>query len=457
MKMFKSLALIAALLGASVLLSACDKFPGQYAKFGNYGGGPRPKSPADRFQPDMVKAGMRWFPAHVDFGPDGDTLLVSLCHVQRNDLCRIGKYSITKKTWEILPFEEQRTYLTPIFSPDGQWIVATTVSTNEERLLDYRDYRLVKMRPDGSGMESVKSVDSYWDEIPGFRPSFSADGKKLIYWRRHDVGSRVKHEFTETDLFMVDWGTGKETRLTQLGFLGQEGGRPYLTPNGEQFLFSGALYAMYPSEFTKHNALMIASVKDAPITGKDLGTKATWPWEDARPRDMDGMDRQGRVLYFCGLGAKKRAGNAVALSIRPREPDFKPTPRPRTANDMERKNPFAELTEEQIRRGDGARLKQKLNMESDEYRSGEGSAAFLRRPLPNSKDEVVFDGGSSISSPSPDGSLLAFITGTFPPAADETTGVGLIPAGKPRKDTEYIDWPRLDLTPHASHPSTAKP
>ncbi len=59
----------------------------------------------DRFDRNGTEWGLHWFPTHVHFGPDNDTLLVGLCHVKRVSYCRIGKYRISRDQWEILPFE----------------------------------------------------------------------------------------------------------------------------------------------------------------------------------------------------------------------------------------------------------------------------------------------------------------------------------------------------------------
>ncbi|MRR51469.1 MAG: hypothetical protein EG825_11240 [Rhodocyclaceae bacterium] len=167
MKTFRVLAAVAALLGASVLLTACDNNPGPSTKFGNSSGEQQqlPKG-VEPFDPKATKFGIRWFPTHVHFGPDGDTLLVSLCHVSRAGFCRIGKYSISRNHWDILPFDENRTYWEPIYSRDGQWIVYSSAPCQAEMLCDSNESKLFRTTPDGSKTELVA-------ETVASHPSFS--------------------------------------------------------------------------------------------------------------------------------------------------------------------------------------------------------------------------------------------------------------------------------------------
>ena len=155
--MKKFVIVLAVLFGLSVLIGiivpSADDFdinrllnPGLTARFGNYGGGKREPAAPEAFDAQATKWGIRWFPTHVNFGSDNDTLLVSLCHVQRPGYCRIGKYRISDQHWDILPFEDKRTYLNPIFSPDGRWIVVSSGPCDEQGNCDARDFQLMGKR-----------------------------------------------------------------------------------------------------------------------------------------------------------------------------------------------------------------------------------------------------------------------------------------------------------------------
>ena len=153
----------------------------------------------DRFDRNGTEWGLRWFPTHVHFGPDNDTLLVGLCHVKRTSYCRIGKYRISKDQWEILPFEENRTYNNPVFSPDGQWIVYSAAPCDEEARCTAADFKLYKARPDGSQPEVIL-------DAPAVHPSFSHDGRKLIYWKWKVIDKPGMARFvTSQDLYQLEW------------------------------------------------------------------------------------------------------------------------------------------------------------------------------------------------------------------------------------------------------------
>lgn len=403
--------------------------------------------------------GIRWFPTHVHFGPDGDTLLVSLCHVKSSKLCRIGKYSIAKKHWDILPFDDNKTYLEPVFSPDGQWIVATMAGVKDAKPTAH-DLRLVKMKPDGTAVQDLISagVEPAMNEgIPKYQhvlagsdiqatgATFSHNGKRLIYWRQFNL--REQHAPSFPVLYLMDWETGKETVLVGRDpFLSFHHYRPFLTPDGERFVFTGSFsgHAVDPSEqeFVWKNSTFAASVNDAPITKGSLEKKL----DPLNHRVAMDMDRQGRVLYVGSLGRKKKEGNPVALSIRPVNPDYK---------DRDTV-PYPRLTEEEYRSGEGLRMFFNRYLNDSAYQKGEGSALFLRKPNADAKDEAVFDLNANINndsaSLSPDSQTLAFIWSGKSAGPDQ--GIGLLRQGEPMRNTRFLDWPKLDLIP--SRPNSSK-
>ena len=102
------------------------------------------------FHPNATRFAIRWYPTQVAFGPDNDTLLVTLCHVDANGYCRIARHSIARDTWDVYAFEEDMTYVNPMFSRDGQWIYFTAARLCDNRH-DHCDHpRLHRMRSDGT-------------------------------------------------------------------------------------------------------------------------------------------------------------------------------------------------------------------------------------------------------------------------------------------------------------------
>ncbi|MBS1197347.1 MAG: hypothetical protein H6R18_1132 [Proteobacteria bacterium] len=434
-------------------------------KFGNFGGGQqrnRAKSFIKSFgkfnpQTSETKYGIRWYPTYVHFGPDGDMLLVSLCHVKHPDFCRIGKYSIAKNHWDILPFEEDKIYMEPVFSPDGQWIV-TTMAGTINGMAEARTLRLVKMRPDGSQVQDLISagvekpvmnelLTDYQrihpgNDIQATGATFSHNGKRLIYWRQFNLREKDAPAFAV--LYTLDWETGKETLLAgRRPFFDRHNGRPFLTPDGERFVFSAAYppHGVTPEEkeFVQKNNFFIANIKDAPILKGELLQKLqALPSEQGwwgLPLDID---RQGRVLYQGSLEIKKKEGNPAATAIR-QLLGYKEA----IALNEEQKKHTGTLTDEQYRQGEGTRRALVKYLLDDQYQKGGGAALFLRKPDPDAQDEVAFDAVGRSASVSTDGQHLAFTWGAVSIA--NNTSLGLLKLGDPMRNIRFIDWPKLDL------------
>lgn len=454
MKTFRVLSAVAGLLGAGVLLSACDKIPGLNPKFGNFGGGQEQQTQTPpAFDPKATKFGIRWFPTHVHFGPDGDTLLVSLCHVSRSGFCRIGKYSISRNHWDILPFEENRTYWEPIYSRDGQWIAYSSAPCQAEMLCDSNESKLFRTTPDGSKTELVA-------ETVASHPSFSIDGKKLIYWRQNIIQRPDQPKFAAgMNLYQLDWETKKETALTDfILFPGEQRSRPFFLPGGEKFVFSLDPYAFRKQDYEMASkssgphppySFFIGSMTNIPIGPNNYKTLEAYAKKETEGDEMLDMDREGRILYKGHLGDKKKEGNPVALALRPRDPTYQGIPSESagaTGEGREQRYPYEKLTEEQFRQGEGARLWLKEVIESYQNRTGEGKALFLRKPGANARDEAAIDiDWQCAASLSPDGSRLAFIWDHCA-LVGTRTALGLINRDQPMKDIQFINWPKIDLT-----------
>lgn len=448
-KLLKVLLLLVAGSGLLLLLFARSDTarllaPGLHAKYGNFAGGPRSASKSEPFRPKATLWGIRWFPTHVHFGPDNDTLLVSLCHVSRPEFCRIGKYQISADRWDILPFDENRTYNKPIFSPDGQWIVYSGAPCDREAQCDVRGYQLFKTTPDGTRTELLADTVALY-------PSFAADGRKLIYWRWNIVVKPDGQRFPGgMNLYQLDWATGQETALTKLTLMpGEQWGKPFFLPDGERFIFmirpdvftfAGASPGAYYSA-----AFLIGSMKDVPITDKNYRTLEVVRKDSGMSYPCD-IDRTGRILYTgWGLLEKKRAGNRAALSIRPADSNYGQKSS-LTYEENRRKYPFHKLTDEQLRSGDGAILALQEQIDSDAARRGDGSALFLRKLEASVQDEAAFDiaGCTEADSVSQDGTHQAFIWGGSLPS--NRHAVAILEQGKNLDHVRLVlNWPKLDL------------
>jgi len=443
MKIIKPILYVVAVL--ALLLAAALIFESHvsrllHPRFGNYLGAIKKLGAPPEFDFDATQFGIRWFPTHVHFGPDGDTLLADLCHVNRSSFCRIGKYSISRNQWTILPFDAGRTYLKAIFSPDRQWIVYASAPCDDMARCNAPDFQLFRMATDGSKSELLADTVALY-------PSFAHNGKKLIYWRwRVSKDPRYPKLLGGIDLYQLDWETRKEAPLTALSITaGLEYGRPFFTPDGEKFVFAASPMIFPNKPDRPKGRFFVGSMANAPIDDKNYMTIEAVDF--GINGEMMDIDKEGRVLYRGYQGSASKEVNPVIRAIRPRDPKLPAFSDDPIGDARDKRYPYAKLSEEQSRRGDGARLLLKERIEEYTYRGGNGGAFLLRPARQSSRDEAGFDlDEACAASLSPDGLRLAFVWENCG-IASERSALGLIGRGQAMKDIQFIDWPRLDLAP----------
>lgn len=411
----------------ALVFGGCAIDMGQNTSYGNFGGDPTPKTEEPVFSISDTVNGVRWFPNYVRFAPDDSHLLVSLCHIKRITLCRIGKYYIAENRWEILPYEARRTYFWPTYAPDGKSIVVTTAPCDEQYVCPLVQYALARMPPDGSRLE--KLIDTV-----AIHPSFSRDGKKLIYWKIGSINAVKGAALMFRDVAELDLTTGQERALTDFHLYDEQAlGWPYFLPDGERFIFGAHLVNpigwVYDPKTRKathlrtdgtfldrklvgwQNIMFAANLKDAPIDKTNF-EKLVPLWRDYGGIPSD-LSRDGLILHGGGQLEKRKAGNPVALAL------------PIHSN-------------QEIYDGSNDNL----------------GAKFLRGAEPGAQDESAFDysGGHSLSLSS-DAKRLAFARGeTIIDAAaapHRRTQFGIIGLGE--RMPRFLDWPLLELKPEAPH------
>jgi hypothetical protein len=465
--MKKFIAILAALAGVVVLFVGVLAYTGDLSadrfiraalnfRFGNFGGSQRGPG-AEPFDAKAIKFGIRWYPTFVSFGPDNDTLLVDLCHVDNNSYCRMAKYSLSKDQWDVYAYDESYLYGWPLFSPDGQWIYYGTTKLCEDRRNFCGRPQIFRMRPDGTGVEMFA-------EGSMAAASFSIDGKRLIHWGGNN------------EVHMLDMATREDTRLTDKTYLmSSPHSRSFLTADGEHFIFPADFSdwqgktscAVDPKTIAadpktgekdfgplfgdkEDTGLYLAAIKDAPIT-QDNCYKLTpiWGKNSEHPSLAPcAMDGQGRFLYSGDIKTKKSQGNPLALALRPANPNYK-TPAPLTPEEYNRKYSFATLTEKQLREGEGARLHLREVLDDSDAAPGRESSASFLRPLDiGAPDEAAFDMGCGDfrDSISHDGNQLIFLWGSVGPSNDNA--IAVLKQGESLKQVRLIlNWPKLDLIP----------
>lgn len=292
-------------------------------------------------------------------------------------------------------------------------LVVSTAPCNAYYMCSLFDYKLAKMPPNGSQL--IKIANSSAEHA-----TFSANGKKLIYWKLVGLG------LPTYDVIELDWATGKERALTDFHFDGLKIGWPYFLPDGERFVFSAqvrsALRWIYkpnqllpekhasdgtPFDRTGPNKDVIiyaADVKDAPI-GRDNFLKLTFLWPGDGRYELHDVGVDGRILYQAPLFFKK--SNPVASAI------------------------------------DERRRFERAQCRGTKCKNPDGYALFLRRPEANASDDEVLDVSfTSEPSLSRDGSQLAYIQGAIQSISPDHR---LAIFRRADQSLEYIDWPRMEL------------
>ncbi len=296
-----------------IVLAGCAGEALQDARYGNWGG--KQRSMVDpRFDINAIEFGTRWFPAHIRWAPDDSHLLVSLCHVRNAEYCRIGKYWLADKRWELMALQPLTTYRWPSYSPDGKRMVATIGTCDEDFKCPRPRYVLSLLSPD------VRQVTPLLKVIAE-HPTFSDDGGKLIYWR--NSGGYY------ADVAQYDLRTGKQQDLTEMRLMGGAAGWPLFLPGGESFVFGATFHISNitgrpPDDFSggglfdsekgpnKNVIMFAADIKDGPAR-RERARHLRPLWTDGfsgRSHPMD-VTTKGEVLYLTGsqqYAAKRAAG-----------------------------------------------------------------------------------------------------------------------------------------------------
>jgi len=223
-----------------------------------------------------------------DFSPDGNKLYLDYCDATRH--CNIGEFDLqTQKTRLFVPQGTQDAVASPSSSDDGKQLAivvkeaANNYQTSQIGILDSvtHTYRLVTQSP----------TFKEW-------PSFSHDGKKIIYAQANRKRESGKTRFSEWDIYEMELATGAERRLTNFCFFVI--GRPQYMTDNKRFVFSGDptcnfpnqgsadSYKAYQHQYQDNNVFLMsgeeATLKPLVISG-DLSNGAT-------------LTRDGNQIFF---------------------------------------------------------------------------------------------------------------------------------------------------------------
>jgi Tol biopolymer transport system component len=144
-------------------------------------------------------------------------------------------YAVSERTREIARLTTARGYdAESSYSPDGQWIVFSSMRDAYNRPLTGAEQKQLEldpsffgeiyiMRADGAGQRRLTSVNGY-----DGGPFFSPDGKRIV-WRRFDEQGLI------ADVWTMNADGSDQRQVTRFGSMSWA---PYMHPSGEYLLFA---------------------------------------------------------------------------------------------------------------------------------------------------------------------------------------------------------------------------
>jgi Tol biopolymer transport system component len=169
--------------------------------------------------------------AVTGFSPDSKKLYLEFVDTSRH--LRIGWMDLaTKQVTLFAPQNTQDELASPSSSADGKQlaIVIKAAASN------YEKSQIGVLDLESNTYRTITKSDSYKQ-----LPSFSRDGKKIIYAQPAYRRESGKTRFSDWDIYETDVATGAEHRLTDFCFFAV--GKPFYLEDGERFIFFGE----YPS------------------------------------------------------------------------------------------------------------------------------------------------------------------------------------------------------------------
>jgi Tol biopolymer transport system component len=165
--------------------------------------------------------------AVMGFSPDSKKLYLEFVDTSRH--LRIGWMDLATK--QVTLFAPQNTpdeLASPSSSADGRQL-AIVIKAAES---NYEKSQIGVLDLESNTYRAITKSDSYKQF-----PSFSRDGKKIIYAQPAHRRESGKTRFSEWDIYETDVATGAERRLTYFCFFSVD--KPFYLNGGEKFIFSG--------------------------------------------------------------------------------------------------------------------------------------------------------------------------------------------------------------------------
>jgi Tol biopolymer transport system component len=167
---------------------------------------------------------------HLSFSHDGKKLLFYRQYKENKKGSMINVYN--RETGELSAYEppQGEAWSMAKYSFDGKRLVFVSMPLVNHKY-DMIRTQIAIMDVDGRNYKKITNDESF-----KISPSFSHDGKKVVYCKADEIRKSGKTPAAGYDLYEIDIDTGQETRITNLKLYSIS--TPYYFPDDESIIFS---------------------------------------------------------------------------------------------------------------------------------------------------------------------------------------------------------------------------
>jgi Tol biopolymer transport system component len=229
------------------------------------------------------------------FSPDGKQLALSYCLSETT--CKTGIFDLARKRFvPIVAADRDSFYIPGGFSPNGKQLAVTVRHDSDKGAVTQLGL-----------LELATGKLTELTHAPGRRagPSFSHDGKKIIYAQANRERPLGKTRFVDWDIYEFVLKEGNETRLTEFRFFSVT--PPSYVGTDEEFIFSGGGSRAYVSPTGVQGAEAYAAIyQDNDIFRlKKNGPRTLQPFFQLdNYSNSPVVSTDGSVIVFTGMSNK---------------------------------------------------------------------------------------------------------------------------------------------------------
>jgi Tol biopolymer transport system component len=224
-------------------------------------------------------------PFSSTLSPDGKNIIFYWKKGLQGGISKLAIYEI--ETGRIYRFNLQDSYVygDPVYSPDGKKIAFVAGEK-------FFSGNVFVMNVDGSDMRQLTfNSDKY--PVNGGKyetnksPSFSPDGKRIIFVRSGIILTRPTDMTANWNVYEVEISTGKENKLTDYRLFLIS--RPYFMPDGRSFVFSGDNFSKEYKKQYGENQIFILNDKNTDFKPAILFGESSFD---------PSIDRNGNIVFL---------------------------------------------------------------------------------------------------------------------------------------------------------------